>query len=255
MTDYYYKYIKYKNKYLTLIKNNKLNNSSHESIMDFNSELDTEIDRNLVGGGKNIIIHISGPSGAGKTTLGNKLKYEFGNKIIVADIDDLRFDFVKKEYGGFSKFKFTKSDNWNSVKYQKYIDAFIKKNNAKPIIFVGLNHMPWWNKSLYYDMHPDYKFYIKLNSDIIFKQKCSRFIEQVFIQNKNQMLNDIIKDEKSTIKNISNGYKNDCSYDLVKKMNKIWNIYYKSSGYKFFTREVIFDKVCGILDSIFDDNL
>ena len=42
----------------------------------------------------NIIIHISGVSGAGKTTLGNKLTEQFKNKIVVKDIDDLRRDFI-----------------------------------------------------------------------------------------------------------------------------------------------------------------
>ena len=45
-----------------------------------------------------MIIHISGPSGAGKTTLGNKLKEKYGNKIIVKDMDDLRQDFIKTRY-------------------------------------------------------------------------------------------------------------------------------------------------------------
>lgn len=243
MIDYYYKYIKYKKKYLSLKNNIELDNSSNESIVDY------EQDINLVGGGEKIIIHISGPSGAGKTTLGNKLKYKYSDKIIVADIDDLRFDFVKKEYGGFSQFKFNKRDAWNEHRYQKFIDNFIKKQN-KPIIFVGLNNMPWWNNNLYYDMHPDYKFYIKIKTDIVFKQKCGRFIEQVFIKNKEKMLNNIIKDEAPTIKYISNGYKNECSYNQVKKMNKKWNNDYKIQGYKFLSREKIFNSVSVILDDI-----
>ena len=42
-----------------------------------------------------MIIHISGPSGAGKTTLGKKLKAYYKNKIIVKDLDDLRVEFIK----------------------------------------------------------------------------------------------------------------------------------------------------------------
>ena len=51
--DYIDKYIKYKKKYL------KLKNAN-----------------NQIGGG-NLIIHISGYQGSGKTTLGNKLKVVF----------------------------------------------------------------------------------------------------------------------------------------------------------------------------------
>ena len=46
----------------------------------------------------NKIIHISGPSGAGKTTLGEKLTKRFGKKITVKDIDDLRRDFIRYYY-------------------------------------------------------------------------------------------------------------------------------------------------------------
>jgi len=42
-----------------------------------------------------VIIHISGASGSGKTTLGNKIKEELGGKVLVKDLDDLFFDFVK----------------------------------------------------------------------------------------------------------------------------------------------------------------
>ena len=46
-----------------------------------------------------MIFHISGPSGSDKTYLGNKLKEMFKNKKVVMDIDDLRNEFIKKEYG------------------------------------------------------------------------------------------------------------------------------------------------------------
>lgn len=38
------------------------------------------------------IIVISGVAGSGKTTLGNKLERKYSNKIIVKDIDDLRWN-------------------------------------------------------------------------------------------------------------------------------------------------------------------
>ena len=69
-----------------------------------------------------MIIHICGPSGSGKTTLGNKLKKKYGNKIVVKDLDDLRGEFIKKTYNT------SKSWSFSEVKYQKYIDNYIKKN-------------------------------------------------------------------------------------------------------------------------------
>ncbi len=56
MDKYYKKYIKYMSKYIQLY--------------------------NLIGGNfVNLIIHISGASCSGKTTLGNKLQEKYGNKI------------------------------------------------------------------------------------------------------------------------------------------------------------------------------
>jgi adenylylsulfate kinase-like enzyme len=59
--NYKDKYIKYKTKYLKL-KNIDINNQ--------------------IGGGKNIIIHISGFPGSGKTTLGEKIQKIFKNTIV-----------------------------------------------------------------------------------------------------------------------------------------------------------------------------
>ena len=71
--DYKNKYIKYKTKYLEL-KNTYVNNQ--------------------IGSGKdNLIVHISGPQGVGKTTLGNKIKKKYGDTIYLKDLDDLYDEF------------------------------------------------------------------------------------------------------------------------------------------------------------------
>ena len=88
MSNFYNKYITYKNLYLNLQRNKV--SKENINFSDKNKQF---------GGKKNIIIHISGPSGSGKTTLGNKLKDRFGDKIIVKDIDDLRQEFIKQFYG------------------------------------------------------------------------------------------------------------------------------------------------------------
>lgn len=224
--DYFQKYLKYKNKYVKL-KNNNLNINLNPY--------------QTAGSKNNLVIHISGPSGAGKTTLGIKLKKEFGDSIVVKDIDDLRYEFIKSKFGPKEKIV------WNSKAYQKYIDQFVDSLN-KPLVWVGLNHMPWWNKNLYYNMRSNYNFYIDLDSDLIFKQKCARFMKDVFETHRDEFIEDIRKDEKKTIKNLQLGIKDECGYAEITKMNKIWNKYYKAHGYKVMSREEILDEVVNILE-------
>lgn len=218
--DYHSKYIEYKARYLQL-----------------------KIELNSQSGGKKdkLVIHISGPSGSGKTTLGNKLIDMFGKKIIVKDIDDLRQDFIEKYYGKNKNLK-----HFDKDKYQKWIDDFIDKN-TKPIIFVGLNHMPWWHKNHYYNMHSKYNFYIKLDNDTIFKQKCGRFMNDLFVDNKQGVLNDLIKKEDWTLKQIQSGMKNECGFKNTKRMNDTWNKDYRKQGYEFVSGGDIFDKTVKII--------
>ena len=194
-----------------------------------------------------MIIHISGPSGSGKTTLGDKIKKKFGQKIKVVDIDDLRATFVKKRYGGYNKIWATKDFKWSKKDYQEYIDAFVGKNK-KPLVFVGLNHMPWWHKKHYYNMHSTHNFYIKISTDLVFKQKCALYLKNAFIDNQEQMIKDIKRNEKKTIKEYQDIFSEECSYKINKKMCDMWNKDYKKQKYKFMTREKIFSESCKLLN-------
>ena len=111
--DYKDKYIKYKTKYLELKNKN-----------------------NMIGGTPEIIIHISGASWSGKTTLGNKLKTKFGNKIVVKDIDDLRVEFIKEYY---------EDKEWDIIDkdaYQIFIDNYIDKINKPCNQVIWINNIP-----------------------------------------------------------------------------------------------------------------
>ncbi len=201
------------------------------------------------GGTKdNIVIHICGPSGSDKTTLGKKLKEKFGDKIVVVDIDDLRHDFVVQEYGEDVDFNFDKEDDWHEDTYQNYIDGFVKKQE-KPLVFVGLNNMPWWNNDLYYDIHANYKFYIDLDKDIIYRQKCDRFFSNVF-EDREHIINDFIKNYEDTYKKFTNGVSNECGYEKNRKLVDKWNKDYKDQHYEFMNRDEIFEKVSEILQKL-----
>jgi len=227
---YYDKYQKYKSKYLML------KDSKDLDLLGSNKSKYLEL-RNYTGGSQNLIIHISGPSGSGKTTLGNKLKEKFGNKIIIKDIDDLRDEFTNKYYGNKS---FTVI---NKKAYQEFIDEYVNKQQ-KPLIFVGLNHMPWWHKNLYYNMHSEYNYYIDIDDMTIVKQKCLRALETLSgISNNEVAINNIINHNTQFIKSLFAEMESQCSEKEIKQMNKKWNHDYKQQGYKFMSRENIFNDV------------
>ena len=187
-----------------------------------------------------MIIHISGASGSGKTTLGNKLKKKLGKKVIIKDLDNLRDQFIKKFYEK-RRWKYI-----NEKEYQKYIDEYIKKQK-KTIIFVGLNDNTIYgkNKKLYYKLHSNYKYYIKINDMIIVKQKCLRLLND--IQKDSKAMKDLIKNNKFFVKKFSEAIKQECSSKETIKLNKKWNRDYKKQGYKFMTRENIFKTVCKLI--------
>lgn len=196
--------------------------------------LKTKISRTLKNNNlinEKLIIHISGASGVGKTTMGNKLQKKFGNKIIVKDTDDLIEEFSKGNY-----------QNFDTIKYQKYINEFINNQN-KPIVFVGLNNMPLKNKP--YNMYSKYNFYITLDKNLIFTQRCKRFLENYVFNKNNIFYNDLIKNP-----NIFNSkIKDACNYNLIMKNINKWDNYHKKHKFLFLSNEKIFIQVSKIINN------
>lgn len=194
------------------------------------------------------IIHISGASGSGKSFLGQKLLQQFGDKIVVKDIDDLRVDFIKEHYG---------DDEWNIIDkdaYQEYINEYIKeqKKKDKPLIFVGLNNHPWWHKDLYYDFQPNYKFYIDIDDKQLVKQKCIRYLTQELkeIINDEMAMNDLMNNNNKFIRLVCEGIKHECDIKEIIEFSHKWKNDYESQGYTIASSDQIYERVVGILDSI-----
>ena len=189
------------------------------------------------------IVHISGASGSGKTFLGNRLKEQYRNKIIVQDLDDLRDKFIKNFYG-------TKKWTYiNEQEYQNYIDAFIDKQN-KPIVFVGLNDNNVYgkNKNMYYNLQSQYNYYIEIDDMIIVQQKCLRLLDS--IQNDEKAMKDLIQNNELFVKMFSQAVKRECSAKETITMNNKWKKEYEKQGYKFMSRENIFKHVNKVLAKI-----
>lgn len=200
----------------------------------------------IIGGNNNsLIIHICGASGSGKTTIGNKLLKKFKNEIIIKDMDDLRREFIKQKYGN------NKIQSFDENGYQAFLDEYIAKTKLlkKPIIITGLNNMPWWNRDHYYNLYSNYNFYIDLDDDIIFKQKCWRYLsgDENFRANKDNILNDFIKNNKKMIEMFNDALQHECNYDLTIKETQKWNNDYRKQGYIFMSRNDIIKKVAVII--------
>ena len=187
-----------------------------------------------------MIIHISGASGSGKTTLGNKLKEHFKNKIVVKDIDILRNEFIKEHYMD-KKFNII-----DMIEYQNFIDNFVKKHSKKPLIFVGLNNMPWWHSNHYYNMHSDYNYYIDLDDKTILIQKCKRLL--LDWANSKEDMEYLVNNNEKYIMNVSNALAEECNLKKTNKMNKKWKKDYIKQGYKIMTREKIYKQVVSLLE-------
>ena len=188
------------------------------------------------------IIHISGASGSGKTFLGNQLKEQFGKKIIVKDLDDLRDEFIKIFYGD-KKWTYI-----NEKEYQNFIDTFIDKQK-KPLIFVGLNDSYYTNygetKNLYFNLHSKYNYCIDIDDMIILKQKCLRTLNE--IQNDKMAIHDLVNNNERFIKMVVSTIKTRCNAKENTRINNKWKKDYEKQGYKLMTRENILKNVSKIL--------
>ncbi len=151
-----------------------------------------------------MIIHVSGPQGSGKSTIGKIIKEKY-NSIYVKDLDDLLINEFTNEY-----IKNTDSQNITSenyiIKRQEYIYNFIENHKDKPIVFVGLNYdnclgpITISNKRLngsenLYDLKADYKFYINLLHNDLLKQKFLRQVDKLH-QRKEWFFDNWLKDKK-----------------------------------------------------------
>ena len=231
-----YKYVKYKTKY------NRLKGLVQEmGLEELMQEMGLEELVKQRGGHGKLVIHISGPSGSGKTVMGGKLKDMFGNRIVVKDTDDLLSEFIDTEYNGRIDEIISKE------KYQEYIDVYVRAQ-TKPLVLVGLNRIPWWHKGVYYDMHADHKYYIKLDNETIFKQKCSRYLNDVFVTERDHTLDDIITDEKLAIAQINDALNHECSYAETTNLNSVWNRDYKTQGYTYMAPDDILRDVIDLLN-------
>ena len=131
------------------------------------------------------------------------------------------------------------------IAYQKYIDSYVVKHAYKPLVFVGLNVMPWWHKWLYYDLHANYKFYIKIDTKTILLQ---RFIRELTnVQKDKKAIDDLIKDNKKFLKLFHQFVDRELSMKTLVEHISTIEPNYKKQKYTFASRDSIFNTVCKLL--------
>ena len=185
-----------------------------------------------------MIIHISGAPGSGKTTIGLKLKKHYKTKVIVKDLDDLFAEFMKLNTTKFS-----------SKKYQNFIDDFINKHNNKSIIFVGLNSEHLTNK--FYNINPDYKFYIDLPVDINLKRHFLRefnsWLDWMQNRDKNILFNQLLDNENEVINGLTKSLTRPLKISKQKEFIMSFNAHYITENYQFLSSTQIYNKIIKLI--------
>jgi predicted PilT family ATPase len=188
------------------------------------------------------MIHISGLSGSGKTTIGKKLAEHYDNKVIVKDLDDLRDEFLE-------------NNKFNERKYQKYINDFILYNTSvvtntsvvkKPLIFVGLNdNILGKNKSLYYDLQTTHNFFIDADDTEILQNKCKRLFAD--IPNNKLAMKHLVENNELFIKRVKHAIDTECNLKKTIQLNKRHRKEYKAQNYIFINKKDVYKTVVKLI--------
>jgi len=94
-------------------------------------------------------------------------------------------------------------------------------------------------------MYSKYNFYITLDKNIIFVQRCKRFLQNYALSNEKIFYNDLIKNPKI----FNSKIKDACNYNFIMNQINQWDNYHKKHKFLFIPREQIFTKVSKILNN------
>jgi len=188
---------------------------------------------------KNIIIHISGFPGSGKTTLGEKLQKLYKN-IIVYETDNFIQHYtkegkqllkIKKDILNNKKTNKDYRDLWKKTIKNK-IDEFISKYNNKIIVFVGsLDN--WAPRNTIYNINANYKFIL----DIPLNELMKRFYLRISKEESENYWNNLSKG-MFTIMGSNN---------MIEELKK-YNEWHKKHNYIFLDDKDIIDKINDIIN-------
>jgi hypothetical protein len=186
-----------------------------------------------------MLIHVSGPPGSGKTTLGNELKKYFKSKAVVKDLDDLFGEFIK----------LVGVKNFDNKKYQTYIDNFILSCSKKPLVLVGLNSDPLTKH--YYTIHPNYAYCIDLpiniNLERLFMRDITGWIDWMDERPKDILFKQLAENEKEVISGLTNSLARTLRISEHKKAIIGFRARYVKEKYQFLTYAQIYKKILSLI--------
>lgn len=125
------------------------------------------------------IVHIICPTLIENDKCEKKLKKIFEKTTIIKNLNELKKEYIKKNYGEKKYYYFEEK------KYQNYIYKYIEENLNKSMIFIGFN-FDVKNPKRYYDLKTTQKYVINIDVKIIMKEKINKLFCEYLTKIKNK---------------------------------------------------------------------
>ena len=176
-------------------------------------------------------IHITGPPGVGKTTLGDRLATALGPKILVKETEELGREFAEAQGSSF----------------QMFIDEFMAKNIFKPLVFIGDNIATVHNVmdyGMFYNLRAVKRYFIDLDPATLLHQKYKRLLRH--LSNSAKELPYLFSHNAQYLANLHKTFNAECNLVHTTMDTQRLAAAYRRQGYIFATRDDIYDRVLQI---------
>jgi adenylate kinase family enzyme len=201
-----------------------------------------------------MIIHIAGSGGSGKTTMGNKLKKIYEEKIVVIDTDDIKTNLIKKKYKSVSNIhKALETGEWVEMYLEKMM-KLIKRHNDKILILTGSLHVRSKIRKTQITNVVDYKFGIDEEFDKSYKKYAQRKFLDINSKLTKKIIDKTIKqkpDEIFTYLNYVERIPNTpMPYSFYIKLNTLIRKQNTKYGYTYHKSNLLMKKIVKLIDSV-----